>query len=141
MSSDLNVRRMHHVGYVVADIESAAKGFVQSLHATWDGRIFADPNQKVKVTFLSTGAQETQIELVEPNAPDAPVRKFLDERGGGLHHVCYETADLDSALAEMRSQGGLVAKRPKPAVAFEGRRIGWVLTAEKLLVELLESTP
>jgi methylmalonyl-CoA/ethylmalonyl-CoA epimerase len=130
---------MHHVGYVVKDIEHSAGGFVQSLNATWDGKVFEDPNQKVKVTFLSTGDNQTQIELVEPNAPDAPVLKFLQEKGGGLHHVCYETDNLDHELAAMRAQGGIIAKRPKPAVAFEGRRIAWVMTAERLLVELLES--
>jgi methylmalonyl-CoA/ethylmalonyl-CoA epimerase len=130
---------MHHVGYVVRDIEHSAKGFVHSLNATWDGKIFEDPNQKVKVTFLSTGAKQTQIELVEPNGPDAPVQKFLQEKGGGLHHVCYETDDLERELAALRAQGGVIAKRPKPAVAFDGRRIAWVMTAERLLVELLES--
>ncbi len=131
--------RMHHVGYVVGDIEASAQGFVQSMNATWDGRVFEDPLQKVKVTFLSTGVGDAQIELVAPGGPDAPVRKFLEEKGGGLHHLCYETADLDKELAEMRARGGVIAKRPKPAVAFEGRRIAWVMTAEKLLIELLEA--
>jgi hypothetical protein len=41
-------------------------------------------------------------------------------------------------MAGMKSRGALIARRPKPAVAFEGRRIAWMLTAEKMLVELLE---
>src|SRR5450755_545329 len=127
MSVESGGLRMHHVGYVVTDIESSAKGFLRSLNATWDGRIFEDPHQKVKVAFLSTGPNDAQIELVAPNAPDAPVQKFLREKGGGLHHLCYETKDLDGELAAMRASGGLIAKRPKPAVAFGERRIAWVL--------------
>jgi methylmalonyl-CoA/ethylmalonyl-CoA epimerase len=133
--------RLHHVGYVVGNIEASAQSFVHSMNAAWDGRVFADPLQKVKVTFLSTGTGDARIELVEPGGPDAPVRKFLDEKGGGLHHLCYETADLDQELSAMRARGGVIAKRPKPAVAFAGRRIAWVLTAEKLLIELLETAP
>jgi hypothetical protein len=40
----------------------------------------------------------------------------------------------------MRKRGALIARRPKPAVAFEGRRIAWVITREKLLVEFVETT-
>jgi len=131
---------LHHVGFVVADIATAMPGFVRSLAAEWDGRIIEDPLQKVKVAFLSTRPQDGQIELVEPVGPDSPVLRFLQEKGGGLHHACYEVADLEKELNDFRSRGAVIAKRPKPAVAFDGRRIAWVVTAEKLLVELLEET-
>ena len=130
--------RLHHVGFVVAAIESAMPGFVRSLAAEWDGRIIHDPLQKVRVAFLSTRSTDPLIELVEPAGDDAPVLRFLQDKGGGLHHVCYEVADLEAELTAFRARGAVIAKRPKPAVAFNGRRIAWVVTAEKLLVELLE---
>jgi methylmalonyl-CoA/ethylmalonyl-CoA epimerase len=132
--------RLHHLGFVVADIAAAMPGFVRSMNAIWDGRIFADPHQKVKVAFLSTRPGDAQIELVEPNSDDSPVLRFLNEKGGGLHHGCYEVADLEQALSDFRSRGSLIVKRPKPAVAFQGRRIAWLLTPEKFLVELLEES-
>jgi methylmalonyl-CoA/ethylmalonyl-CoA epimerase len=128
----------HHVGFVVASISATVEGFVRSLGAQWDGCVYEDPNQKVKVTFLVTRPGDAQIELVEPVGEDAPVLRFLREKGGGMHHVCYEVADLEGAMAEMKTRGAMIARRPKPAVAFQGRRIAWMLTAEKLLVELLE---
>ena len=131
--------RLHHVGFVVASIERAMPGFLRSLAAKWDEQVFHDPLQCVKVAFLTTRAQDPQIELVEPVGEDSPVLRFL-QQGGGLHHVCYEVADLEEQLGEFRSRGAVIAKRPKPAVAFGGRRIAWVITAEKLLVELLEQT-
>ncbi len=130
---------LHHVGYVVADIAAAAPAFARSLAATWDGAVHTDPNQKVKVTFLTTRPGDAQIELVEPAGEDSPVLGFLREKGGGLHHLCYEVPDLEDALAEMKARGALLARRPKPAVAFLGRRIAWVITAEKLLIEFLEA--
>jgi len=132
--------RLHHVGFVVANIETAMPGFLRSLAADWDGQVFHDPLQKVKVAFLATRAEDARIELIEPVGEDSPVLRFLQERGGGLHHVCYEVAGLEEQLAEFRSRGAVIAKRPKPAVAFGGRRIAWVITPEKLLVELLEET-
>lgn len=133
--------KLDHFGFVVADIEAGVAGFTKSLAASWDGRIFQDPLQKVKVTFLETGPGDARIELVQPDAEDSPVSRFLREKGGGFHHACYEVENLERQMAEMKSQGALIARRPHPAVAFEGRRIAWMLTAEKLLVELLEGRP
>jgi len=133
--------KLHHAGFVVADIEAGMAGFVRSLAARWDGRIIEDPLQKVKVAFLSTAAGDAQIELVQPNAADSPVGRFLREKGGGFHHLCYEAANLEEQMAALRTRGAFVVSRPKPAVAFDGRRIAWMLTAEKMLVELLETAP
>ena len=130
--------KLHHFGFVVPDIAAGMAGFTRSLAAHWDGRIYKDPLQKVKVAFMTTRSGDAQIELVQPNADDSPVTRFLREKGGGFHHICYEVANLEERMAEMKSRGALIAKRPKPAVAFQGRRIAWMLTAEKLLIELLE---
>lgn len=130
--------RLHHMGFVVADIATAIPAFVRSMAAEWDGQIFEDPLQRVKVAFLITRPGDAQIELVQPVGDDSPVRRFLQERGGGMHHLCYEVADLEAELVAFRSRGAAIASRPKPAVAFGGRRIAWVITSEKFLVELLE---
>jgi methylmalonyl-CoA/ethylmalonyl-CoA epimerase len=131
--------RLHHIGYVVENIERAAPRFISSLGVEWDEVVFADPNQKVKVTFLKSEPGSPLIELVEPNAEDSPVNSFLRKNGPGLHHLCYEVKGLELAMAELRSKGALVAKSPKPAIAFRGRRIAWLLSTDKLLLELLEA--
>jgi methylmalonyl-CoA/ethylmalonyl-CoA epimerase len=130
---------LHHIGFVVSQISTSVDGFTRALGASWNGQVFEDPHQGVKVTFLSTRPGEAQIELVEPNGENSPVRSFLESKGGGLHHLCYEIDDLDFELSERRLRGALLVKRPKPAVAFGGRRIAWVLTPETLLLELLEA--
>jgi methylmalonyl-CoA/ethylmalonyl-CoA epimerase len=133
------LERLHHVGFVVKSIDGTASSFIRSLNGSWDGTIFHDPIQRVKVAFLSIPGSDVQIELVEPAGDQNPVQAFLGQ-GGGLHHLCYEVEDCDEMLAVTRQRGGIVVRRPKPAVAFEGRRIAWVLTAEKLLLEFLEKT-
>jgi len=94
----------------------------------------------VKVTFLSSRPGEPLLELVQPVGEKSPVRKFLTEKGGGLHHLCYETESLETELQQMLSRRAMLVRRPQPAVAFDGRRIAWLLTQENLLVELLEKT-
>ena len=128
----------HHIGFVVASIQDAAPGFLDALHEEWDGKIFHDPNQAVRVTFLhSHHPGNPVLELVEPAGEKSPVIPFL-KRGGGLHHLCYEVDCLEEQLAVRRAQGGLIVRPPLPAVAFGGRRIAWVYTKNKLLLEYLE---
>ena len=128
----------HHIGFIVASIQDSVEGFVVSLEAEWDEKIFHDPNQDVRVTFLR-GKQPGNpvVELVEPASDTSPVVPFL-KRGGGLHHLCYEVDDLEEQLRLTRTQRGIVVRNPLPAVAFDGRRIAWVYTRNKLLVEYIE---
>ncbi|MBV9157905.1 MAG: VOC family protein [Acidobacteriaceae bacterium] len=136
-ASTADFLRLHHIGYVVNNIETTMIGFARSLNGVWDQEIFSDPIQKVRVAFLSPPGSEAQIELVQPEWETSPVRAFL-ERGGGLHHLCYEVEDCKNSLSAMHERGGTILRNPKPAVAFGGRRIAWALTAEKLLLEFLE---
>ncbi|MCU1295975.1 MAG: lactoylglutathione lyase-like lyase [Acidobacteriaceae bacterium] len=128
----------HHVGFVVASIEKSVEGFSESTESEWDGVVTHDPNQGVRVTFLrSKEAANPLIELVEPAGENSPVIPFL-KRGGGLHHLCYEVDSLEKQLELIRSKGGLITRQPLPAVAFGGRRIAWVYTKNKVLIEYLE---
>jgi methylmalonyl-CoA/ethylmalonyl-CoA epimerase len=130
--------RLHHIGFVVASIEESGPSFALGLGATWNENTVFDPIQKVRVTFLQGRCStDPLIELVEPGGPDSPVSRFL-ERGGGLHHICYEVDDLESHLRFCKSVGTILIRPPAPAVAFGGRRIAWAITKKKLLVEYLE---
>ena len=132
---------LHHIGYIVASIKDAAENFAQSIGALWDGKIVHDPIQSVRVTFLRSGLDtDPLVELVEPMGNESPVIEFL-RRGGGLHHICYEVDRLDAQLVISRSLGGLVVRNAVPAVAFGGRRIAWVYTKYRLLLEYLEREP
>lgn len=128
----------HHVGFVVASIQNSVQGFASMLRADWDKQVIHDLNQKVRVTFLTTHrAGDPLWELVEPADDKSPVQSFA-AKGGGLHHVCYFVENLDQALAEARALGALVTRPPMPAVAFGGRRIAWIYTKHRLLIEYLE---
>lgn len=131
--------RLHHVGYVVRSIEEIAVRFAQSVGASWNHEIVQDPLQDARVSFLAGLAQEFPlIELVEPGSENSPVANFL-KRGGGLHHLCYEVESLDRQLEYSRTIGGKIVRPPLPAVAFDGRRIAWVFTKDRLLLEFLDA--
>ncbi len=128
----------HHVGIVVASISNSAEGFANMLQADWDERVFHDSNQGVRVTFLkSRRAGDPLWELVEPANEKSPLQPFA-AKGGGLHHICYAVDSLEQALAGARSMGAIIVRRPMPAIALGGRRIAWIYTRNRLLIEYLE---
>lgn len=133
--------RLHHVGFVVASVEEALPSFAASLGAQAVSEVFHDPLQRAKVALLEPPSPDgVKIELVAPAGPSSPVAAFL-ERGGGFHHLCYEVDDLELQLRRMRERRAVVIRPPKPAVAFGGRRIAWVVTRERMLLEYLERGP
>lgn len=129
---------LHHLGFVVKCISDVAEEFAASISARWDGEITHDPIQRVRVSFFGpVDPRNPVFELVEPASETSPVSNFL-KKGGGLHHVCYEIDDLESGLQEARRAGLVTIATPAPAVAFGGRRIAWICSKRRLLVELLE---
>ena len=129
---------LHHLGFAVSSISAVAEEFAASISARWDGEVIHDPIQRVRVAFFSpVDPRNPVFELVEPASEASPVSNFL-KKGGGLHHVCYEIDDLESGLGEATGVGLVVVADPTPAVAFGGRRIAWVCSERRLLVELLE---
>jgi methylmalonyl-CoA/ethylmalonyl-CoA epimerase len=132
---------LHHIGCVVDSIEKRIESYRVSLGSTFVSQIFEDPIQRSRVAFLNLDAGgAVQLELVEPAAPNSPVAQFLG-KGGGLHHFCYEVDDLQGQIQLMKSQRALLLRSPKPAVAFGGRQIAWMRTADSLLIEYLERYP
>jgi len=80
----------------------------------------------------------TVIELVEPWARTAGAWLIGGQRGG-LYHLCYEVDDLDAELKRFRARRCLPLGKPVPAVAFGGRRIVFLMTPQRDLIELVEA--
>src|SRR5271154_4350078 len=107
-----NPVKLHHIGFIVPSIPDSGKSFCLALGLTWDENVVFDPIQKVRVTFLQGNSPtDPLIELVEPGGPESPVSRFL-ERHGGLHHLCYEIADLETHLKFCQSVGTIIIHPP-----------------------------
>ena len=132
---------MEHVGVAVANLTASIQAYENVFGYRVLSGPFDDPIQRVRVCFLGNGsAGELAIELIEPLGSDSPVTRLL-AKGGGAYHVCYNVANLDQALEEIRAKGCLVVAAPAPAVAYGGRRIAWFFTPDRQLVELVERAP
>lgn len=84
-------------------------------------------------------AGEALVELLEPDAPDSPIDRFLQRRGPGIHHICFSVDDLDGTLQKCRD-AGLRLIDENPRLGAEGKRIAFLHPSSTggVLVELSE---
>ncbi|MDQ4022634.1 MAG: methylmalonyl-CoA epimerase [Thermoproteota archaeon] len=94
--------RIDHIAIAVKSVDEAVKDYQSVLNI--DQLEFEDvPNEKVKVAMLEL--EDTRIELMEPTSADSPIKKFLDERGEGIHHIAITADDIEKDVAKASEKG------------------------------------
>jgi methylmalonyl-CoA epimerase len=107
--------KIHHVGVVVSSADEAMKFYRDALglDVTAD-RVIED--QGVRGVLLQIGGSE--IELLEPTRDDTGIARFLETRGEGMHHICFESDDVDAELEGARQKGiELIDQKPRLGLA------------------------
>jgi methylmalonyl-CoA/ethylmalonyl-CoA epimerase len=108
------LRRIDHVGIVVADLDAAVQTYCEQLGFQETARL-PIPEQMVHAVFLQSG--DNTVELIAPTDPDSGTARFLRTRGEGVHHICYVVDDLPAALGALRTQGiRLIDETPRQGV-------------------------
>jgi methylmalonyl-CoA epimerase len=95
-------------------------------------------DQKVRVAMLPIG--ESRIELLEPISDDSPISKFLEKRGGGIHHIAVDVDDIEATLAQLKAKGmRLIDEQPR--IGAEGCLVAFVhpSSANGVLLELVQT--
>lgn len=135
----MKVGALHHTAVVVPSL-AGALSFYRDVLGLTAGQPHDLPGQAVRALVLD--GQGTRIELIEPLDDSSGVARFLAERGkAALHHVCYEVADIEAALAEFSASGvELVDRVPRDGLAG---RVAFLhpRAAGGVLIELLEPRP
>ncbi len=128
--------KINHLGIATNGIDEALKFWedalgLENVHT----EIVED--QKVRVAMLPLG--ESRIELLEPTSDDSPISKFLEKRGGGIHHIAVEVDDIEAALAKLKARGmRLIDETPR--IGAEGCLVAFVhpSAANGVLLELVQ---
>jgi methylmalonyl-CoA/ethylmalonyl-CoA epimerase len=109
------LKKIHHVGIVVRNLEEAFSFYKDTLGLSLH-KMATIQDQGVKAALLPIG--DSEIELLEPMTADSGVGRFLEKKGGGLHHVCFETDDVTAELQEAKDKGlRLIDQQPRPGLA------------------------
>jgi methylmalonyl-CoA/ethylmalonyl-CoA epimerase len=128
--------KISHLGIATKGIDEALK-FWQDALGLENIHTETVEDQKVRVAMLPLG--ETNIELLEPTAEDSPIQKFLEKRGGGIHHIAVEVENIEESLAKLKNQGMRLIDE-KPRIGAEGCLVAFVhpSSAGGVLMELVQ---
>ena len=130
--------KINHLGIATKGIDEALKFWsdalgLENVHT----EIVED--QKVRVAMLPIG--ESRIELLEPTSDDSPISKFLEKRGGGIHHIAIEVNDIQASLAQLKAKGMRLIDE-SPRIGAEGCLVAFVhpSATHGVLLELVQTS-
>ena len=109
------LKKIHHVGIAVRSLDEAYAFYRDTLGLRVHKEAVVQ-DQGVRAALLTCGHSE--IELLEPVNPHGTVARFLERRGEGLHHVCFESDDVTAELEAARAKGiPLIDEKPRAGLA------------------------
>ena len=128
--------KISHIAIAVSDLDIAKDAF-ETLVGNEIQSIESVADQKVRVGMLPIG--ESRLELVGATEPSSAIAKFIEKKGEGIHHICFEVEDINYELARLKSAGfQLIDETPRRGA--DGHLIAFIhpRTTGGVLVELSE---
>jgi len=105
------IKQISHLGMAVKNLEDARE-FYRSVFGLESSEPIAGGDGMIKVSMVRVGS--TLIELLQPIGNEGVMAKFLEKRGEGFHHICYEVDDINAEIASIKAAGFEVLGDPKP---------------------------
>lgn len=130
--------KINHLGIATKGIDDALKFWEDALGLE-NVHTEVVEDQKVRVAMLPIG--ESRVELLEPTSDDSPISKFLEKRGGGIHHIAVEVEDIEASLAQLKAKGMRLIDE-SPRIGAEGCLVAFVhpSSSNGVLLELVQTT-
>ena len=125
--------KIDHIAIAVNDVEVSAKVYQKALGID-EIEFETVESEGVKVAIIPM--ENSRIELMQPTKDDSPIKKFLDKKGQGLHHMALETDDIDSEVERMEGCGIQFLGKVRPGSA--GTKVTFIhpKSLEGVLAEL-----
>jgi methylmalonyl-CoA/ethylmalonyl-CoA epimerase len=112
---------LNHVAIAVPNLAKGAAVYANSLGAEVSSPM-PQPEHGVTVAFVTL--PNTKIELLEPLGTNSPIAKFLERNpDGGIHHICYEVADIAQARDKLQAEGARVLGDGQPKIGAHGKPV------------------
>jgi methylmalonyl-CoA/ethylmalonyl-CoA epimerase len=127
---------LDHIGIAVRSIESRLEIWKGALGLTLMN-IEEVPDQHVRVAKLDV--RGTQIELLEPLDEQSPIKKFIEKKGEGIHHLCFRVEDIEKIMEEIKEQGIRMIDEI-PRIGAGGNKIAFIHPKDMggVLIELTQ---
>ncbi|RCK74048.1 MAG: Methylmalonyl-CoA epimerase [Ignavibacteriae bacterium] len=128
------IKNLSHIGIAVENLENSINIFKNLLNQS-DYHTEKVESQKVNLAIFKL--QNFNLELLEPTLDDSPIKKFLDNKGEGIHHISFEVEDIKSELERLKNNGFKLINE-QPVMGAEGKLIAFVhpKSTNGVLIEL-----
>ena len=93
---------LDHIAIAVPDLEKAIERFMTDFQQTFDHK---EDVESAKTSTAFFPLEKTSIELVHPLNGEGPIQKYLEKKGGGLHHLCFKTDNIEEDVARLKTKG------------------------------------
>jgi methylmalonyl-CoA/ethylmalonyl-CoA epimerase len=127
--------RVHHIGYLVKDIQQAANAFLDLGYVETCKQIFDERRQAY---LLLLALDESAVELVQP-IEYSPLAGLNAHFKNAPYHICYACADLERESIRLRQNGFFPIQEPESAILFQNRKICFFMHNQIGVIELLET--
>ncbi|MFT6288744.1 MAG: methylmalonyl-CoA/ethylmalonyl-CoA epimerase [Halieaceae bacterium] len=108
------ITALDHIAIAVPDLEKAIKRFMEDFGLPFEG---TEDVVAAKTSTAFFPLPPTNIELVHPLNGEGPIVRYLEKRGGGLHHLCFRSDNIEEDVARLREKGyQFLADAPSPGV-------------------------
>lgn len=115
------IGRLNHVAIAVPDLAAAARTYRDTLGAEVSAPV---PLPEHGVTTVFVTLANTKVELIAPLGDDSPIAKFLARNpDGGVHHLCFEVADIGAARERLTAAGARVLGDGNPKIGAHGKPV------------------
>ena len=94
--------KIDHIAIAVNDVEESAKVYQQALGVS-NVKFETVESEGVKIAIIEL--ENGRIELMQPTNDSSPIKKFLDKKGQGLHHMALDTNDIEDEVERMEGCG------------------------------------
>ena len=106
------ITALDHIAVAVPDLDKAIRRFCEDFGLDLGG---TEDVVEAKTSAAFIPLPPTNIELIHPLNDEGPVKTFLEKKGGGLHHLCFRSDDIDADVARLREKGyQFLADEPSP---------------------------
>jgi methylmalonyl-CoA/ethylmalonyl-CoA epimerase len=130
------IEKLNHIAIAVRSLREHTRFYRDVLNLEYLGTEVVE-DQKVRLAVFRVG--EVQIELLEPMEPDSPISTFIEKRGEGMHHLCYQVDDIEAQIAELKKkQVRMIDDEPRSGA--HGSKIAFLhpKSSAKVLTELTQ---
>ncbi len=131
---------LHHIGYLVKDIDKATKAFkaLGYNEISYVGEYVTDDEyRKCYICFLQSGS--SIVELISPKDESSPIYGLMSKYKNTPYHLCFTSDDIDADIEHLKQEGYMIFLEPQTAPALEGKDVVFMMNRNIGIIELIDN--